>query len=180
MLGYQCGPSGVPIPKTGMYCIRPIYNLDGMSKGATAAVLKKGDNSTPPGYFWCEFFSGEHFSVDYRNDRHKRQWVQTLTVVGKKQNLYKFVSWKKINKRFPLPWLKNTWFDLVDTINVEYIGKKVIEIHLRGNPDFHNHNFKELLVVWESDGRRKAGKGWTFIKSEEDLGHDKRIGFYGK
>lgn len=180
MLGYRCGPCGVPIPKTGKYCIRPIYNLDGMSKGAVSRFLKKGDESTPPGYFWCEHFNGEHYSVDFTNDRKNKRWKQSLTVQGKKQNHYKFLSWIKVQKRFQLPYLNNTWFDLVDTINVEYIGNKIIEIHLRNNPDFQDHNFSELRVVWQSDKKRKMGKGWTFIKSEEDLGFDKRIGFYGR
>lgn len=180
MLGYRCGPCGVPIPKTGKYCVRPIYNLDGMSRGAYIKILKKGDKSTPPGYFWCEFFDGEHYSVDYSNDKKNKQWKQILTVIGKKHNLYKFWLWKKINKQFILPYVQNTWFDLVDTINVEYIGDKIIEIHLRGNPDFYGHNYSELTVVWKSDKKRKLDKSWTFIKSEEDLGFDKRIGFYGR
>ena len=27
LMGYRCGPCGVKVPQTGMYVVRPIYNL---------------------------------------------------------------------------------------------------------------------------------------------------------
>ena len=64
--GYQCGPGATPIPESKQYVIRPIYNLAGMGIGAEVKFLEKGDRSSvPPGYFWCEYFKGTHYSASY-------------------------------------------------------------------------------------------------------------------
>lgn len=179
MCGYSCGPSGVAVPKTGKYCVRPIYNIDGMSRGASVQKAKKGDYIAEPGYFWCEYFEGEHYSVDFKNDRKNKKWIQDVTVLGIRKGTYKFTAWKKIGKKFYIPW--SNGFDNVDYINIEYIGSRPIEMHLRRNYNFANHSFSELRVAWESDGDiEPPGKGWTFIKSEQDLGIDKRKGFYAR
>lgn len=39
MLGHHCGPCGVTVDKDGLYMVRPIYNLDGMSRGAQSKYL---------------------------------------------------------------------------------------------------------------------------------------------
>ena len=71
-LGYDCGPAGVPITKAGNYIIRPIYNLYGMSVGVRKQWLRIEDADDiqkhkfmPAGYYWCEWFEGNHYSVDY-------------------------------------------------------------------------------------------------------------------
>lgn len=179
MCGYTCGPCGVAVPSTSKYCVRPIYNLDGMSRGAFIKRAKKGDHIAQPGFFWCEYFEGEHYSVDFKNDKKNKRWIQDITVIGIKKDLYKFIAWKKIGKKFIIPWSEG--FNNVDYINIEYIGDRPIEMHLRRNYDFVGHNYTELKVVWESDGERQPpGKGWVFIKSEEDIGIDKRKGFYAR
>ena len=35
-------------------------------------------------------------------------------------------------------------------VNIEYIGKRVIEVHLRGNPDFAHGN-TVAIPVWNDD-----------------------------
>ncbi len=171
MLGYICGPSGIPIPKTGEYIVRPIYNLDGMSRGAERKFLQKGDNSTQPGYFWCEYFNGEQYSVDFIkiNDT----WEVDLAVHGCKVSPQKFTQWKIIDKQFSIP--KFLYEIQVPVINVEYIDDKIIEIHIRSNPDFQT-----LLVQWKSEPTLKLDETWTFIPSYEETDTDIRIGFYGK
>lgn len=185
-MGYLCGPCGLPIPKSGMYCVRPIYNLDGMSRGTTFKYLEKGDTTTPPGYFWCEYFEGTQYSIDFSRDLN--HWYIKLAVeasIDSKTKMfysYKFSSWKKLPieefYRFKRPFLLDKLED-VDTVNVEYIDDKIVEIHLRGNPDFEGHQFTQLDVCWASD-RKFYDDSWTFIPSTECLGTDTRLGFYGK
>ena len=79
VMGYSCGPCGTKIPETAEYVIRPIYNLAGMGIGTEIKVLKKGDlSSVPPGYFWCEYFKGRHFSATYA----KREKWKCLLFIG--------------------------------------------------------------------------------------------------
>ena len=185
-LGYKCGPGGVSIPETGFYIVRPIYNLDGMSRGAQRKFLNAGDFSTPPGYFWCEYFDGHHYSVDFKRTS-TTDWECDLVVRGIKVNEYKFVTWTKIKDyskdQFTLPdFIKSTYINpAISYINVEYIDSKIIEIHLRRNPDFIGHDFDRLDVVWDSDKwNTTPERAGTFIHSPEEAEFDSRIGFYGR
>lgn len=188
MCGYKCGPSGVPIPEDGKYIIRPIINLHGMSLDAYACNLKRNDIITPAGYFWCEFFEGSHVSVDYWA---KDNFRQGLTVMGSKakDSLYKFRNWTKMSLLdFPLDrWFNVSLFEGVDVVNVEYINGKPIEIHLRHNSDFENHDCDYLEVIWESDVENNPDwlklydTSWQWIDSRDTVpGKDIRLGFMGK
>ena len=72
-MGYKAGPACVPPRNTGMFCVRPIYNLYGMGIGAHKVYLRSSEDASainkhefiPPGYFWCQWFQGDHYSIDY-------------------------------------------------------------------------------------------------------------------
>lgn len=164
-LGYDAGPACVPITKSGNYIIRPIYNLYGMGIGAKIVHLDtsiiddmKNHDVVPPGYFWCEAFEGIHYSVDFIRTKAPVGsvfcWEPSCTIVGEEDRnlLTKFKSWVKIeNKTFELPRFLNQ-IDVSD-INLEFIGDKIIEIHLRtGNDVFYGEEVGTKIVpVWESD-----------------------------
>ncbi len=71
LLGYACGPVGVS-PPDGRYCLRPMNSVRGMGAGGffdvtvNAAALQF--MPLLPGYFWCEWFDGEHRVTHYVND----------------------------------------------------------------------------------------------------------------
>ena len=100
-LGYQCGPACVPVQQNGNYIVRPIYNLYGMSVSAEQKYLRVEDahqmhnhKHIPPGHFWCEWFDGDHYSIDYA--WHNNKLEPTTTTVGTKEGL-KFTQWTKIS-----------------------------------------------------------------------------------
>ena len=193
LFGYNCGPAGVDVPSDGVYVIRPIYNLSGMGVGAEVKELKAGDCSTPAGYFWCEYFDGPHYSADYKweYDRDhimgewKEPWKGQSCWVGTNMpiNLSKFVEWKRSDYIPPVP---NELVELRDVghINVEFIGDKVIEVHLRESPD---PKYDHIIPVWASDlGPKKEHMqmhGFDFIEDYDDADgqlDDPRIGFLVK
>jgi hypothetical protein len=56
-------------------------------------------------------------------------------------------------------------------INVEYIGDKIIEIHLRYNDDFSNHDADEILPRWQGeDIEPPVGWSWYESRSNDRLG----------
>lgn len=163
-LGYHCGPAGVPVQRKGHYVVRPIYNLYGMGIGARKVYLdpeKDHDNMiahmhVPPGYFWCEWLDGPHFSTDYikKNDK----WQPFSQMVGKHEddnNLVKFKYWKVLNPEqnlFNLP----DWIHKLNTqeyLNIESKGSCIIEIHLRsGNDNIWDYKPDTMVYpVWEGD-----------------------------
>jgi len=162
-LGYDAGPACVPITRSGKYVVRPIYNLYGMSIGAKVIHInimqsKSMENHAliPPGYFWCEFFDGDQYSVDYKRTRQPKgsqfAWEEVVTARGERDldNLTKFKSWGKCeNRNIILPDFLNN-IDGVPDLNVEWIGDKIVEVHLRtGNDIFWKHN--KVIPIWEGD-----------------------------
>jgi hypothetical protein len=171
-LGYICGPAGVNVPSPGTYIVRPCINLLGMGIGARFVDLVECTDHLPPGYFWCEVFTGPHISVDYY------QGEQILAVEGKRNldsPLWKFLQWNRLDRvevKFPdaLSFLLNNY----DYINAEYIGENLIELHFRTNPDFVYKN-TVAIPVWE-DEEINIPDGYTYVSNPEY----KRKGFYIK
>lgn len=189
--GYTCGPAGTDIPKSGTYVVRPIYNLGGMGAKAQVMSLPEGDYSTvPPGYFWCEYFNGTHYSVNYEwkwdRDTINGEWIGTSCWAGINMpiNLTKFTEWKRSDYIPPVPVELNELND-VNEINVEFIDHNIIEVHLRESPD---PEYDHMIPIWESDlGRYKHDHyeihGYKWIEAYDNANgyiDDPRIGFYVK
>jgi hypothetical protein len=165
------GPAGVSVPSAGWYVVRPITNIRMMGRGAKKAWLELGDDgNVPDGFFWSEVLSGDHISVDYH-------WgIPTLAVQGFRDDpnrFDRFSRWVKIPINHTLPdWL----CDLGKTqewINVEYIGDKIIEVHLRYNDDFANHDAEEIIPRWSGEDTDPP-VGWSWYESPSS----DRLGFW--
>lgn len=156
--GYRAGPCGLAPPVSDEYIVRPIYNLSGMSVGASIKWIDAGDTTkVPPGYFWCEVFHGPHISVSYTNGIPCKAWQ------GHKTGL-QFDRWTRSDQLIDLPFQLR---DLnVPIINVEYIGGQVIEVHLRDTPD---PDYDELIPIWSNDPVDKYEKmGYDYIEAYDD------------
>lgn len=188
--GYICGPAGVGIPETNTYVIRPIYNLAGMGAGASVQKLAKGDyTAVPPGYFWCEYFKGQHYSVNYewKSDTIKGgNWEPLDCWEGTNMpiNVSKFIEWKRSNYKPKLTHHFKSLGDKVTHLNVEFIDDNPIEVHLRLSPD---PDYDHIIPVWSSDiGKKKEHMelhGFDFIEAYDNANgyiDDPRIGFLVK
>ena len=175
-LGYNCGPAGVDVPQPGWYIVSPCINAMGMGLGAQRVFIEKETMHLPLGYFWCEWFDGDHYSVDYLPE----YGIKILTVKGtkgSKEELVKWSKWEKVNhkKEHKIP---NLLFPIILNyyrINLEYIGNKLIEVHFRENEDFQN-GISEFIPVWEGQ-KTVPPNGYKYI-SYEDVGG--RIGAFVK
>ena len=194
-LGYTCGPGGTAPKEKGHYVVRPIYNLSGMGVGAKIKKIKPDDyESVKAGYFWCERFNGEHYSVDYiwvSDSQIGGSWTQKSSYQGTNFpiNLAKFAEWKKSEYLPKLPDRhKDLWKEIgyggVRTINVEWVGDKIVELHLRpGNI----YNYSTLVPVWKSwplgVQTHWEHNGFSFIEAFDDGDgqlKDARLGFMVK
>ena len=180
-LGYVCGPTGTDVPAPGKYIVRPCVNAFGLGLGASVEYIEKSTDHLTPGHFWCEFFEGRHFSVDYK-------WgLIKLIVEGFKKD-DTFVKWDK--------WAKVDDFSALERIlsfpkvldefiswpivNIEFIGSKIIEVHFRENPDFAYDN-SEFIPVWEepslSEHLEQQQKEYQYVECPDVHG---RIGAFIK
>lgn len=143
-LGYKCGPIGIDVTRPGHYIVRPCVNALGLGLGAEKVWLENSTDHLPYGYFWCEWFEGRHFSIDYAFG------VQQFCVEGfKSENTFiHWDRWIKIEEQIELSEILLKHFQNEETLNVEYIGGKIIEVHLRQNEDFSN-GISEFIPVWE-------------------------------
>jgi hypothetical protein len=143
-LGYVCGPAGVPVPSPGNYIVGPITNLKGMGVGASICHIQNTTDHLPAGHFWCEIFEGRHISVDYNHG------IPTLAVEGFRNRdapLYRFSKWSKVDQLYHIP-LAVSVLRKFEYSNIEFIGNKIIEVHLRSNPNFvYNNNV--AIPIWE-------------------------------
>lgn len=170
--GHVCGPRGMKVPKPGMYMVRPIMNFSGMGLGARKIYIEGSTHHLQPGEFWSEFFEGEHLSIDYRG------FDSILSVRGvkdKAQPFQRFTHWQKVEYSVPLPQMLVRLCLRYKYINCEFIGEKLIEVHLRGNPDFVYGN-TQAIPVWPGEPIEPP-EGFRFIP---DLGEDedKRVGLF--
>jgi hypothetical protein len=163
--GYECGPACVPIKKKGTYIIRPIYNLFGQGIGAKKIELDPDLHTedmilhkyVSPGYFWCEYLVGDHYSIDYKRENGK--WVPFSAMIGtheNEDNLVKFEVWTKVEiPDFKLP-------DFIQDIDTEYLnieskGKDPFEIHLRTGND----------QIWNLPMGSKLYPSWSELDEEK-------------
>ena len=183
-LKYRCGPCGIAPSETLITVVRPIYNLNGMGVGAEVKTIEKDDwYAVPPGFFWVEKFEGRHISASYKfNSGVKAIWEPISVWEGfrsEKDPLYKFNKWERLSlEEAPkVPRELNELYD-VKIINVEFIGEKIIEVHLRDTAD---PNYDELYPVWE--GEEFTLDGYEYIPLPEDADGQlpqKRLGFFVK
>jgi len=165
----MAAPSGIPVPRAGDYIVRPITNIWMMGRGAQKMSLAPGDEeAVPNGYFWSEVLEGDHVSVDYR-------WgEQVLAVQGFRDDpdrLDRFDRWEKIDRRYPLPYILQGLHHRARWINVEYIGNHIIEVHLRHNDDFANHDAGVIYPVWRDAPRAQPpGTEWYESPCADRLG----------
>jgi hypothetical protein len=162
-------PAGVAVPHAGWYVVRPITNIRMMGRGARKVYLEPGDeDQVPDGYFWMELLQGDHVSVDYR-------WGdQVLAVQGFRDDsdrLDRFDRWERIDRKYPLPYMLQGLQHMTKWINIEMIGDRIIEVHLRHNDDFANHDADVIYPVWrDAPIEQPAGTEWYESACGDRLG----------
>ena len=196
-LGYKCGPASVPVPEEGYYIVRPIYNLRGMGLHTMKLYLRPDkDDTIRPGFFWCELFEGMHFTFDCKyNWAGPPFWKITRGYHCEKRRVTRGLYWKQQRFEFTkftkepmfgkitLPHFFHELSD-VTTINLEMIEDKIIEVHLRPNPDPGDGNdYEEMIPVWRDEEvviDLYLEQGYSWIESYDDADNqlaNPRLGF---
>jgi len=153
---YNCGPVGLDVPVPGYYIVRPCVNMLGFGLGSQKLWLDKSTTHLPVGHFWCEWFDGRHLSIDYKWGK------QVLAVEGHKPSdtFTRWDHWVKVSDRLKLPEILSNISHNYEYINCEFIGKKLIEVHLRHNEDFAG-NITHFIPVWAGEDTTPP-EGYTY------------------
>ena len=168
-LGYHAGTEQVPT--AGHYVVRPTMNLQGCGIGASIKFYCN-DEIVPDDYFWSEIFYGDHVTIDYTRVNGVWQQGHTFKGVNTATDLIHFSCWIRVEHAYSLPKM----FDEItaDYINIEIIGGRIIEVHLRHNTD--PVMYDEFIPIWDST--QTCPEGYVAILDAEQ--HVDRLGFFVK
>ena len=93
----------------------------------------------------------------------------------KEDTFTKWDKWLKTDDAIDMPEVIKSAIGEHDVVNCEFIGDKLIEVHLRHNPDFVG-NITEFIPVWEGQDTT-APEGYKYREYPDVHG---RIGAFIK
>lgn len=160
--GIEHGPHGV-VPGRFPVFSKPIYNLKGMGAGTSVLhSLAEYESAQAPGNLWMELLSGEHVSSDVALVSGEPAWWRH--VVGKPLREGMFDHWTVLAERRPAleaycgDWARRHLGDYTGMLNVETIGGRIVEAHLRFSdqwPDLYGPGWVDAMVALYREGRWK-------------------------
>lgn len=154
-VGLIAAPCGVAPADLGLTAdtevfVKPIVNLAGMAVGARA--LRAGEVPPEPGSFWCERLHGEHTSSDALVRDGEPVWfahTRASTAKDAERPLYWAIGTDCSALEPNLTaWIRRHLAGYTGLCNLECIGGRPIEAHLRGSNGFFEFYGPEFIPAW--------------------------------
>ena len=170
--GFGGAPHGVP-PSSFPVFSKPIYNMHGMGVGGRVINSEAELNANmSAGYMWMTLAEGEHVSSDVVVIGGEAQWWRHS--VGKTLGEGVFDFWtvlaadKPEIEQYCGDWLRTNLKGYSGAVNLETIGGKIIEVHLRFAdqwPDLYGEGWIDAIV--ELYARRR----WRYADTDRRDGY---------
>ncbi|MGO9425872.1 MAG: hypothetical protein ACLQAR_06660 [Steroidobacteraceae bacterium] len=170
--GLECGLYGSPPPRYPVFC-KPVTNLKGMGVGSRVLQDERGyQENCNPGDFWMRLLSGEHVSSDWAIVRGAPAWCRHT--LGHPGMAGTFDYWeiqaraRPSLERYCRDWIHAHLRDYTGMLNIETIGGRIIEAHLRFSdqwPDLYGRRWLDALV------RLYEHHAWEFADTERADGY---------
>ena len=170
--GLECGLHDTPPPRYPMFC-KPVTNLKGMGAG-TSVLENERDfrENCRPGDFWVKLLSGEHVSTDWAVVRGETMWCRdTLGIPGVAGTFDYWVIEARERPRLRKycgDWIRAHLPDYTGMVNIETIGGRIIEAHLRFAdqwPDLYGRRWLDAVVRLYSRG------DWQYTDDQRQDGY---------
>ncbi len=169
--GLPCGLQHAPPPAYPVFC-KPVTNLKGM--GAGARLVRSAEEfrrSCKPGDFWSKWLTGEHVSTDWAVVRGEALWCRHTRGVPGFAGTFDYWTIEARSRRrlerYCREWIGRCLSSYTGMVNIETIGGRIIEAHLRFSdqwPDLYGRGWLEAVVhlyqrgSWSyREGRRADG-----------------------
>ncbi len=169
--GIECGLHDSPPQRYPVFC-KPVTNLKGMGVGACVVRTERDfRRNCRQGDFWTRLLSGEHVSTDWVVVRGDTAWCRHTR--GEPGIAGTFDYWsieargRPRLERYCRDWIRTHLREYTGMVNIETIGGRIIEAHLRFAdqwPDLYGDGWLEAVVrlhqyrYWEyTEGRRVDG-----------------------
>ena len=170
--GIAAAPHGV-MPSAFPVFSKPIVNLRGMGVGSRViASVEDYYSALTPGHFWMELLQGEHVSSDVAVENGRPVWWRHATGIPRPGGT--FDRWVVHADTRPTleaacgAWIGTHLSDYTGMLNLETIGGRIIEVHLRFAdqwPDLYGAGWVEALI------RLYADRRWTFTDGTRRTGY---------
>ncbi len=170
--GIEHAPHGVEPQRFPVFS-KPIYNLRGMGAGTgVLRSLEEYRDRQAPGHMWMELLEGEHVSSDAAVVNGQAVWWRHT--VGRALPDGMFDYWTILAEarpeieRYCGEWSRRHLAGYTGMLNVETIGGRIIEAHLRFAdqwPDLYGKGWVEAVIGLYAEG------DWKFSDA------DRRDGF---
>lgn len=151
--GLECGLHDTPPTRFPVFC-KPVTNLKGM--GAGTCVLNDPSDfreKCNPHDFWMKLLMGEHVSTDWAVVRGEAAWSRhTLGIPGLAGTFDYWVIEARQRQRlekYCSDWIKSNLRGYSGMVNIETIGGRIIEAHLRFAdqwPDLYGAEWLDAVV----------------------------------
>ncbi len=189
--GLEAAPHGVE-PSDYPRFSKPIYNLKGMGVGSRLIATRDDYiDAYRPGHFWMTLLEGEHVSSDVALVDGEPLWWRHAR--GHASGEGTFDYWEIQAASAPAieetcgAWCREHLAGYTGLINLETIGGRIIEVHLRFAdqwPDLYGRGWVEAVVrlyadgIWQyDDPARRPGysvvlfapHGWRYRHPTADL-----------
>lgn len=170
--GLAGAPHGVP-PASFPVFSKPIYNMHGMGVGGR--LIESADElaaNMQAGHMWMEAAEGEHVSSDAVVIGGQPQWWRHC--IGKQLDEGMFDYWTMLAEERPElerycgDWLRKNLKGYSGAVNIETIGGRIIEAHLRFAdqwPDLYGAGWLDAIVELYSRHR------WRFPDDDRRDGY---------
>jgi len=167
-----CGPHGLDPGQFPVFS-KPIYNMRGMGAGSRIfRTLKEYKHLQRPGHFWMPLFEGEHVSTDVAVVDGEAKWWRHVT--GESIGEGMFDTWTVLAESRPEieaycgDWIRRRLPGYTGMMNLETIGARIIEAHLRFSdqwPDLYGRGWLDALVRLYAEGK------WDFADDDRRDGY---------
>lgn len=170
--GLHAAPHGVA-PNSYPVFSKPIYNLKGMGVGSR--VLRSPadyEAAYRPGHMWMPLLEGDHVSSDAALVDGLPKWWRHARGVPAKDGTFDY--WEVGARSEPAietwagDWCRHNFAGYTGMVNLETIGGRIIEVHLRFAdqwPDLYGKGWVEALV------RLYALRQWRYRDVERRTGY---------
>jgi hypothetical protein len=177
--GLTHAPHGIP-PTAFPVFSKPIYNLRGMGAGGKLITsFAEYEREQAPGHMWMQLLVGDHVSTDAAVVDGEPQWWRHAT--GKTLDKGTFDYWTVLGEPQPEieaycgAWLRRHLRHYTGAVNLETIGGRIIEAHLRFTdqwPDLYGPGWIESVIELYAHQR------WRYVDDSRRTGYS--VVLFGK
>ncbi len=177
--GLAHAPHGIPPTEFPVFS-KPIYNLRGMGAGGKfIRSLAEYERAQTPGHLWMQLLVGEHVSTDVALVKGEPRWWRHAIGAALDRGMFDYWTVLAEPRReieaYCGAWLRRYLATYSGVVNLETIGGKIIEAHLRFTdqwPDLYGPGWIESLVDLY------ARKQWRYADTHRQTGYS--VVLFGK